>query len=71
MKSLVRHFVIMTRVISVPYELLTPFDLKGQTFSVNIDFSSYRKSLASLCPLIMVTLKSDIEIIPNHEIIFV
>ena len=71
MKSLVRHFVIMTRVISVPYELLTPFDLRGQTFSVNIDFSSYRKSLACLCPLIMVTLKSDIEIIPNHEIIFV
>ena len=32
-------FEIMTRVI--PYDLVTPFDLEGQTFRVNVELSTY------------------------------
>lgn len=34
-------FEIMTRVILIPYDLVTPFDLKGQTFRVNVELSTY------------------------------
>lgn len=34
-------FEIMTRVILIPYDLVTPFDLEGQTFRVNVELSTY------------------------------
>ena len=43
-------FEIMTRVILIPYDLVTPFDLEGQTFMVYMEFSTYyheRKSWVS------------------------
>ena len=34
-------FEIMTRVIPIPYGLVTPLDLEGKTFRVNVDLSTY------------------------------
>lgn len=34
-------FEIMTRVILIPYDLVTPFDLEGQTFMVNVELSTF------------------------------
>ena len=31
----------MTRVIHAPKDRLTPFDLRGQIFRVNVEFSAY------------------------------
>ena len=36
-------FEIMTRVILIPYDLVTPFDLEGQTFRVNVELSTFFK----------------------------
>lgn len=60
MKSLVRHFVIMTRVIPVPYEFLTLFDLRGQFFIVDVESFTYYHGHTRE--------KSDIGNNPNHEI---
>ena len=35
----------MTRVILAPKERLTPFDLRGQNFRVNVEFSTYYRGL--------------------------
>ena len=38
----------MVRVILAPKERLTPFDLRGQNFRVNVEFSTYYRGLKKI-----------------------
>ena len=35
------NLLVMIRIIPAPYELLTPFDLRGQTFKVEVNILIY------------------------------
>ena len=43
----------MTRLILVPNDLLTPFDLKAQNFMIDVEFSTYHRGqniFSKKCP---------------------
>ena len=40
-KYLNNFFEIITRVSPAQFDFLTPFDLRGQTFRVNVEFYTY------------------------------
>ena len=46
-------FLLMSRVIVAPNDVLTPFDLRDQIFRVNVEFSAYnrgQKIFSKICP---------------------
>ena len=48
-------YKVMTRVLLSPNDVLTPFELRGQIFRVNVELSTYyreQKKISKKCPKI-------------------
>ena len=65
-------FLLMSRVMLAPNDILTPFDLRGQIFRVNVELSAYHRGqkfvdiFSKKCPRVTSRLEKISYVSNNH-----